>query len=170
MPETEILPNSTVILEGRKCHYEGTTDTNGNIVFTDLAPDTYTLLITHTGHKDYTHPEPIIISPDKLNKIQLNIELEKLEEASQQKRTLNIQLQPPLEDVEIFLANSGGEETSQTTNEEGQATFPDVPYGNYNINLEVEGYEEYSQNITVNRTNNNPRQITINLTHVATPN
>ena len=59
--EKTTLANATVILEGKRNSFTGETGETGNVDFTKLPPDTYTLLVQKEGYEDYVHKKPIKI-------------------------------------------------------------------------------------------------------------
>lgn len=66
----------------------------------------------------------------------------------------------------ITVTITGTEHTyTAKTDDDGVATFNEVAYGDYTLNIVEIGYAEHTQNIKINNTNNNPRTITVNLNH-----
>lgn len=167
------LANATVILEGKRNSFTNETGEKGKVDFNKLPPDTYTLLVKKEGYEEYIHPEPITIKEKKYNNQTLNIHLtpqqqeqkeQEEEEEEYTTRTIIIQTTPTIEEAEIQLISQDETIQTQTTDNTGTVTFNDIPYGSYTIKSNTTGYEEYTQNITINSNNKNPRTINISFT------
>lgn len=165
---TKLLANATVTLTGLYHTITEQTNEQGKVSFTEVPPDSYVLTITRDGYKQYTHDEPLVIYEDKYNSYDLNITLEEEEtitpEPPEEDETRNIIIQtnPAIDDITITLTDNQGHTETQTTIE-GEALFEEVPYGSYSIIVEADGYKQYTQNITINSNNNNPRTINVSL-------
>ena len=166
--EKTTLANATVILEGKRNSFTGETGETGNVDFTKLPPDTYTLLVQKEGYEDYVHKKPIKIDEKKYNNIQLNIKLKPLEteqetttDEEDTTRTIIIETEPVIEGAEINLLSDNKIIKTTTTDNTGSVTFEDVQFGSYTIQSNTVGYEEVTKNITINSNNKNPRTISI---------
>ena len=51
-----------------------------------------------------------------------------------------------------------------TTDANGECTLENVEFGSYALSITADGYEEYTQNIVINDSNNEPREISASLT------
>ncbi|WP_455644835.1 SpaA isopeptide-forming pilin-related protein [Methanosphaera sp.] len=164
--ENKLLANATITLEGKNHSLKKETGSDGKVSFDEVPPDTYTLLITKEGYKEYLHPTPLEIQKDKLSNYDLKINLEKIIE--EETRKLIIKLSHEVQDVTLKLYQDEVLIQYANTDETGTATFEEVPYGSYSIKANIEEYEEVSKNITVNSTNKNPRTISISLVSIQT--
>ena len=161
--EITVIPNASVQLEGTVNHLEGTTDQNGVLTLNRLPPDTYTLMIVKEGYKTYIHNEPITILENKNSHTKLHVSLTK------NSRTIQVKVTPKTSNIEVSLTSEGENTTPLTTktDTDGVAVFNNVLYGTYLLTINKTGYEEYAQNVTVNKTNNDPRVIEITLHEVS---
>lgn len=161
--EIILVPGAKVQLEGRFNHREGTTDQKGKLTLNKLLPDIYTLIIVKEGYQTYTHPEPIIIKENKVSHAKLHVVLQR------NTRTITVKLTPQLADTSISLTSSDNKKSTSKTDATGSATFENVLYGSYTLKVNKEGYYEYTQEISVNKTNNNPRIIEVTLQETDVP-
>ena len=162
MDTNRLLANARVTLEGKFNTIEQNTNEKGEVNFTSVPPDTYTVLVQKEGYKDYLLPSPIIIKKGKNNNHQQKIKLEKIQPKASQKdidtRTLIIKTRQ--QGAKVQLTNYENKSTINiTTNKRGNAVFEEVPFGNYEILIQLEGYEEYSRDILVNSNNRLVREI-----------
>ena len=51
-----------------------------------------------------------------------------------------------------------------TTDANGSCTLENVEFDSYSLVITAEGYDEYTQNIVINDSNNEPREISASLT------
>ena len=163
--EITVIPNASVQLEGTVNHLEGTTDQNGVLTLTQLPPDTYTLMIVKEGYKTYIHNETITIKENKVSHTKLHISLTK------NSRTIQVKVTPKTSDTDVSLTPAGENTTPVTakTDSNGVAVFNHVTYGTYTLTVNKSGYDEYTQNITINKTNNEPRVIEVTLDETTEP-
>lgn len=164
------LPNATVRLEGTHNTVTGTTDQDGNVILGKLVPDTYTMVVNKEGYEEYTYPQPIVITPDKLHNLTLNVTLSEKVDSSDTTRMLKIKLSPATTtDSQVTITNITDPENPIqcpivfTPDENNIVVIKDVEFGSHSLKVVCDGYEDYIQNITVNKSNNNPRNISVTL-------
>ena len=164
----KLLANATVTLEGKYNQIVQETNENGQVNFTQVPPDTYTVLIQKEGYQDKVLKEPIIIKENKFNhhvhqvKLEKTINKPKKDKEKSDTRTLIIKTRQPNIKVSLISYDTDEQETL-TTNDEGNVIFEEIPYGNYEININTKGFYEYTRDILVNSNNRLIREIPVKL-------
>lgn len=161
MTEVELISQAKVTIKGKKTGTTKTMNTgvDGTCSFTKLDTDEYALTIEKTGYETYTHPETLKIIAGKNNNFNLEIQLAPLT------RTIIINYNKTTKNSTITLTDTNDSTNKFTsTNKTGTVTFQKVPFGQYTLTIINDDYENYTQNITINKSNNNPRTIECTLT------
>lgn len=157
----EVIANARVTLEGKFNTIVQTTNEKGEVNFTNVPPDTYTVLVQKEGYKDTILTEPIIIQKDKNNHHKHDVKLEKNKPKTQVEvdtRTLIIQTKTSGARVSLQSYENKERETL-LCDEKGEAIFEEVPFGNYELQITKIGYHKYSRDILVNKNNRLERKI-----------
>ena len=161
MEQDKLLANARVTLEGKFNTIVQNTNEDGAVHFTEVPPDTYTVLIQKEGYKDKTLSKPITIKKGKNNTVQQEVKLNRQEVKAQPKdidtRTLIIKTTPYATVQLLNYENKGTAENTCDNN--GKTIFEEIPFGNYEIRITLEGYQDYSRDILVNSNNRLVREI-----------
>lgn len=158
---TELISNATVTLKGKKTNKTQTqkTGTDGTVSFKQLDTDEYTLNITKEGYEEYTHDKTLNIIAGKANNYNLEITLDPIT------RTIIISFTETTKNSTVTLQDKNTTTNKFTdTTKTGTVTFEEVPFGQYTITITNADYETFTKDITINKSNNNPRTISCTLT------
>lgn len=172
------IEGAKVTIIGANGTYEGVTNSAGIVEFTGINEDNYTLTVSCDGYEDYESVDPIEWTGDSQ---EVNVSLSKADESEdesteesteqtseteQTSDVINIEvtIDPVIIGAKATLSNESESYVEvYEFNDTGLVTFPDVPYDTYTLLVTADGYNDNSQTITVNSTNNNPRSIKVTM-------
>ena len=123
--------------------FTGIVDDNNEVLFNDLTPGKYTITITDENYENYT--QEITITKDTPSIYDLNIDLVR------EKRTVQLAV-APTEAIGVTVTLANDDETyTATVNSDNKAIFTDVVLGKYTVSVNDVDYEDYSSEITLNK-------------------
>lgn len=109
--------------------FSGETDASGEVVI-EVPLETYDVTATATGYVDYEHSDPIVVSGDDTLSIAMNIITD----------TLTVTVVDSVSEDAITGATVTIGDSTETTDENGVATFDDMPYDDYSAEISATNY------------------------------
>ncbi len=121
-------------------------DANGQITINELEWDTYDFTIDPAENLDLLNTDSVDLSPDTNQTVDLFLEAEN----SLLVTLLNEDTLEPIFSGQIRLYNAGlSYDQTQFTDSQGKTFFIPLETANYNIEINIEGYQNYSNTINV---------------------
>ena len=148
---TDPLENAAVVFTDYNdvgVSFTGTTNSSGKCTI-EVPLEKYDVTATCAGYVDYEHPSQITVSGDTT----LTIEMEIITD------TLTITVNDG--ENAISGATVTISEDSETTDENGQAVFDDMPYDDYSVTVEADGYNDTTETLQFR---SNHKSFTVSLT------
>lgn len=109
--------------------FSGETDASGEVVI-EVPLETYDVTATATGYVDYEHSDPVVVSGDDTLSIAMNIITD----------TLTVTVVDSVSEDAITGATVTIGDSTETTDENGVATFDDMPYDDYSAEISATNY------------------------------
>ena len=109
--------------------FTGTTDASGETVI-EVPLETYDVTATATGYVDYEHSDPVIVSGDDTLSIAMDIITDTLTVT-----VIDSVSEDPVTGASVTIGGS-----TETTDENGVATFDDMPYDDYSAEISATNY------------------------------
>ena len=109
--------------------FSGETDASGEVVI-EVPLETYDVTATATGYVDYEHSDPVIVSGDDTLSIAMNIITD----------TLTVTVVDSVSEDAITGATVTIGDSTETTDEDGVATFENMPYDDYSAEISATNY------------------------------
>ena len=128
--------------------FTGTTDSSGETVI-EVPLEKYDVTATATGYVDYEHPSQVTVSEDTTLSIAMSIVTD----------TLTINVDDGTNAISGATVTIGGD--SETTDENGQAVFDDMPYDDYSVSISADGYTTATETVQFR---SNHKSFTVSLT------
>lgn len=132
--------------------FTGTTDASGETVI-EVPLEKYDVTATCTGYVDYEHPSQVTVSEDTTLSIAMSIITD----------TLTITVDDGTNAISGATVTIGSD--SETTDENGQAVFDDMPYDDYSVGVVAEGYTDATETVQFR---SNHKSFTVSLTATGT--
>ena len=132
--------------------FTGTTNASGQTVI-EVPLEKYDVSATCTGYVDYEHPSQVTVSGDTTLAIAMSIITD----------TLTITVNDGENAISGATVTIGSD--SETTDENGQAVFDDMPYDDYSVTVEADGYTDATETVQFR---NNHKSFTISMTATVT--
>lgn len=107
--------------------FTGTTDASGEVEI-EVPLEKYDVTAKATNYVDYTHPSTVTVSEDTTLAIEMDIITD----------TLTVTVNDGTDAISGATVTIG--EDSETTGEDGVATFEDMPYDDYSAEVSATGY------------------------------
>ena len=128
--------------------FTGTTDSSGETVI-EVPLEKYDVTATATGYVDYEHPSQVTVSEDTTLSIAMSIVTD----------TLTITVNDGENAISGATVTIGSD--SETTDENGEAVFDDMPYDDYSVTVEADGYTDATETVQFR---SNHKSFTVSLT------
>ena len=109
--------------------FSGETDASGEVVI-EVPLETYDVTTTATGYVDYEHSDPVVVSGDDTLSIAMNIITD----------TLTVTVVDSVSEDAITGATVTIGDSTETTDEDGVATFENMPYDDYSAEISATNY------------------------------
>lgn len=109
--------------------FTGETDASGEVVI-EVPLETYDVTATATGYVDYEHSDPVVVSGDDTLSIAMDIITD----------TLTVTVVDSASEDAITGATVTIGDFTETTGENGVATFDDMPYDDYSAEISATDY------------------------------
>ena len=109
--------------------FTGETDASGEVVI-EVPLETYDVTATATGYVDYEHSDPIVVSGDDTLSIAMDIITD----------TLTVTVVDSVSEDAITGATVTIGDSTETTDENGVATFENMPYDDYSAEISATDY------------------------------
>lgn len=132
--------------------FTGTTNASGQTVI-EVPLEKYDVSATCTGYVDYEHPSQVTVSGDTTLAIAMDIVTD----------TLTITVDDGTTAISGATVTIGSD--SETTDENGQAVFDDMPYDDYSVTVEADGYTDATETVQFR---SNHKAFTISMTATVT--
>ena len=132
--------------------FTATTDSSGETVI-EVPLEKYDVTATCTGYVDYEHPSQVTVSEDTTLSIAMSIVTD----------TLTITVNDGENAISGATVTIG--EDSETTDENGEAVFEDMPYDDYSVTVEADGYDDATETVQFR---SNHKGFTITMTATVT--
>ena len=132
--------------------FTGTTNASGQTVI-EVPLEKYDVSATCTGYVDYEHPSQVTVSGDTTLAIAMDIITD----------TLTITVDDGTTAISGATVTIGSD--SETTDENGQAVFDDMPYDDYSVTVEADGYTDATETVQFR---SNHKAFTISMTATVT--
>ena len=132
--------------------FTGTTNASGQTVI-EVPLEKYDVTATCTGYVDYEHPSQVTVSEDTTLSIAMSIVTD----------TLTITVNDG--ENAISGATVTIDSDSETTDENGEVVFDDMPYDDYSVTVEADGYDDATETVQFR---SNHKGFTITMTATVT--
>ena len=132
--------------------FTGTTNASGQTVI-EVPLEKYDVSATCTGYVDYEHPSQVTVSEDTTLSIAMSIITD----------TLTITVDDGTNAISGATVTIS--EDSETTDENGQAVFDDMPYDDYSVGVVADGYDDATETVQFR---SNHKAFTISMTATVT--
>ncbi len=132
--------------------FTGTTNASGQTVI-EVPLEKYDVSATCTGYVDYEHPSQVTVSEDTTLSIAMSIVTD----------TLTITVNDGENAISGATVTIGSD--SETTDENGQAVFDDMPYDDYSVGVVADGYDDATETVQFR---SNHKAFTISMTATVT--
>lgn len=109
--------------------FSGETDASGEVVI-EVPLETYDVTATATGYVDYEHSDPVVVSGDDTLSIAMNIITD----------TLTVTVIDSVSEDPVTGATVTIGDSTETTDENGVATFENMPYDDYSAEISATNY------------------------------
>ena len=116
--------------------FSGETDASGEVVI-EVPLETYDVTATATGYVDYEHSDPIVVSGDDTLSIAMNIITD----------TLTVTVVDSVSEDAITGATVTIGDSTETTDENGVATFENMPYDDYEAEVSATDYTTKTESL-----------------------
>lgn len=116
--------------------FSGETDASGEVVI-EVPLETYDVTATATGYVDYEHSDPVVVSGDDTLSIAMSIITD----------TLTVTVVDSVSEDAITGATVTIGDSTETTDENGVATFENMPYDDYEAEISATDYTTKTESL-----------------------